>query len=372
MVRFLLGWSAWDLTQSATWVGVVAGLMLLPAFLLSPIFGIVSDRINPRNGLLVTVSLHGVIACVAGAVTALQWYSLPWLLMLSLALGTVTSAHTPIRLALIPRLVTRQALPSAIGYSAIIFNISRILGPAAGAALLSQGSAALAFFATAPLFLVALPLLLSVHGLAMPGRREKASFPDELRAGLNYVGSHRGLRLIFGYTLINALLGRTVIELLPALSGQLLHGDSSTLATLTASAGAGSIIGGLIVSRQSSNENYLMNMVTLCLLIGAASLLTLWWLDGLPALCGLILLLSMITTMVGTASQALAQLMVAEDYRGRVLSLWTVIAMGAPSIGTVVMGSLADVLGFAPVLAGFAVLAIIGIAVLFRSRRQYC
>ena len=55
LIRFLFGWSAWELTHSAFWVGMVAGAMLLPTFLFSPLFGIVSDRINPRNGLVVTV-----------------------------------------------------------------------------------------------------------------------------------------------------------------------------------------------------------------------------------------------------------------------------------------------------------------------------
>ena len=64
MLRFLLGWSAWDLTESATWVGIVAALMLAPAFVLSPFFGILSDRVNPRHGLILSMVVHGVIGLV--------------------------------------------------------------------------------------------------------------------------------------------------------------------------------------------------------------------------------------------------------------------------------------------------------------------
>ena len=62
MLRFLLGWSAWDLTASASWVGITAALMLAPALLLSPWFGILSDRINPRYGLVASMLVHGIIA----------------------------------------------------------------------------------------------------------------------------------------------------------------------------------------------------------------------------------------------------------------------------------------------------------------------
>ena len=226
-VRFLLGWSAWDLTHSATWVGIVAGLMLAPAFLLSPIFGIVSDRINPRNGLLLTISGASLIAGLATLALIADWYSLELLLALALALGAVTAAHTPIRLALVPKLVPRQSLPSAIGYSAMVFNTSRILGPALGAWLISVSSVAMAYACAMLLFAIAVALLLSVQGIQASPATGPSGMGRQLLAGLRYVRHHRAIRLVFGYTLVNALLGRTVIELLPALSGQLLQGDSS-------------------------------------------------------------------------------------------------------------------------------------------------
>ena len=172
LIRFILGWSAWEITHSALWVGVVAGALLLPTFVLSPIFGIVSDRINPRNGLLVTVSLHGLLAGVAGLTHQLGWFDLPSLIFFATLLGAVGSAHMPIRLALIPRLVRREALPSATGYSAIIFNTSRILGPALGAWLITQTSIPMAFFTAMLLSAIAMVLLLSVRGIS--GTRDES------------------------------------------------------------------------------------------------------------------------------------------------------------------------------------------------------
>lgn len=367
LVRFLLGWSAWEATHSPLWVGVVAAVSLFPTFILSPVFGILSDRINPRNGLIVTVLAQALIACVAGTVDFLGVFTLPWLVGLAFVLGTVTSAHTPIRLALIPRLVPRGALPSAVGFSAIIFNISRILGPAAGAWLIAHYSTAIAFYAAMAMFFCSLLLLSTVKGLQKLEQRDPSSLLEEFQAGFRYAREHRGIRLVFGFTLINGLLGRTVLELLPALSGVLLNGDARTLAALTATAGVGSIIGGLVVSRQSGNERRLLQMVVACLLLGAICLLPIHWIQSLTALGAIVMCLSMITTMVGTGSQVLTQLLVADAFRGRVLSLWTVLAMGAPSIGALVMGALADSLGFPIVLTGFAVLALIAVAALWAA-----
>jgi len=368
ITRFLIGWSAWELTHSAFWVGVVSALMLLPIFVLSPLFGIVSDRINPRNGLLVTVGGQGVIAGLAGLGSYSGWFSLPWLLCLAVAVGAVTSAHTPIRLALIPRLVSRESLPSAIGSSAIIFNASRILGPAAGGWLIANASMALAFVLSMALFVGAFLILLTVRCRERSSCKEKASFFFELAAGIAYVRKHRGIKLILAFTLINGLVGRSVMELLPAISGQLLKGDANTLAILTATAGAGSIVGGFILSRQMGREQQLMNMVILSLLTGSLCLLPVHWISGVMGLAVMVGYLAMTSTVVGTGCQALAQLLVDEQYRGRVLSLWSVMAMGTPALGAFIMGAAADITGFPSVLLGFSLVSMLAVAVVYNKR----
>jgi MFS family permease len=367
-VRFLVGWSAWELSGSAFWVGVVAALMLAPTFLLSPLFGILAERINARNGIMVTLAAHALLAAAAAVIDGLGLLTLTPLLVLATALGAATAAHTPIRLALIPRLVGREALPGAIGVSAMTFNTARILGPAAGAWLIAHFSVTVAYAVGALLFAVALPVLATLRGISAPPPRERGTMGVQLREGLGYTRAHPGIRLIFGFTLINGLLGRTLIELLPALSGQLLGGNASTLATLTACAGAGSIAGGLVISRQSGREARLLGLVAAALGCGALALLSAPFLRGLGPVCGLVALISLITTMAGTGSQALAQLTVDEGFRGRVLSLWTVLAMGAPALGGLVMGAAADRLGFPAVLTLFGLAGLLAVTLLYRHR----
>jgi MFS family permease len=83
----------------------------------------------------------------------------------------------------------------------------------------------------------------------------------------------------------------------------------------------------------------------------------------------LMLVLSTTTTIAGAGSQAMAQLLVDEDYRGRVLSLWTMLAMGAPAIGAVVVGALAQFWGFPLVTAVTGITAMVILAVLRGSAR---
>jgi len=364
--RFLLGWSAWELTHAALWVGITSALMLLPSFVLSPIFGVISDRISPRNGLLVTLSAQGILAAVAALAMSMGWFSTAWLLSLALLLGGISAAHHPLRLALIPRLVSRDALPGAIGISAIVFNLSRVLGPAAAGALLSSAGTATAFATSALLFGGSFLALLRVQGIAKPVQASSGSVATQLWEGLRFARDTPLIRLILLFTLVNGMLGRTVIEMLPALSGRLLDGAASTLATLTAAAGAGSIVGGILLTRYRSNEEALSKMVLLSLAASSLVVFPVFWIGGIGGVAVIVLALAMATTMAGTGSQALAQLAVSDQFRGRVLSLWAVSTMVAPALGSFAMGALADALGFVPVLLGFATLALAATVLLYR------
>ncbi len=368
MLRFLLGWSAWDLTGSATWVGIVAGLMLVPTFVLSPYFGVLSDRLNPRYGLMVSMLVHAGISLAGGLASLLDSYSLTTLLTLAFAMGAVTSGHTPMRLALVPLLVSRDALPSAVGMGAMTFNTARIIGPAIAAATMSWQGTGIAYLISVLMFLVSLTILISISRVGTRDARPREPLADQFRAGMTYALGHTGIRLVFALTVVNGLIGRTVIELLPAVSGQILKGDSKALATLTAFAGLGSIIGGLIVSRQSADLMRIFRLIAAGLLFASLMLLSVQWCNTLPRLSVFIGLLSLTVTMAGIGCQTLTHLMVAEPYRGRILSLWTVLAMGAPAISAAVMGALADVVGFPWVLGVAGLVGMLSIVWLYTRR----
>ena len=349
LLRFLLGWSAWELTESATWVGLVSALMLAPALLLSPWFGILSDRVNPRQGLRLSMMLHGSIAMLGAVATWTESYDRAVLACLAAILGVATSLHSPMRLALVPLLVNREALPSAVGYSAMSFNTARMIGPALGAALVAQVSVAAAWVTAAMMFtasFLGLSLLRIVHEKP---EQTATSLWRQFQDGYRYLLRRADLRLLLALTALNGLLGRTLIELLPALSGQLLAGDSTDLATLVAMAGLGSVLGGLLVSRQSADLERLLMLVCTAIALAALNLMSLQWFSGMTGLACWVACLSIVTTLAGTGSQTLIQLIADTGYRGRVMSIWTMLTLGATALGAALLGIGADSLGFARV-----------------------
>ncbi len=370
ITRFLLGWIAWDLTETALWVGITSACMLFPAIVLSPLFGVLSDRINPRDGMLGTLAGQGVVAILAAGAMTGDGLSLDGLVALALAVGAISAAHHPLRLALIPRLVARERLPSAIGLSAVVFNTSRIIGPALTGVMIVRTSAALMFLVAGVLFAAAFVTLLRVRIPRPSDAPHGEGMLAQLVEGFRFAATHAGIRFVLTLALVNGLWGRAVIELLPALSGKLLAGTPTTLAALTAAAGAGSIAGGLLLTRQKDNEARLARLVLISLASAAAVLLPIRWADSLWLLVPMIGYLSLATTMAGIGSQALAQFVVHDALRGRVMSLWTMLSMGAPALGGFLLGALADRVGFVSTLVTGALLCLSVVAVLWRQARR--
>jgi MFS family permease len=369
ITRFLIGWSTWDLTQSPLWVGAVSAAMLLPTFFLSPVFGVLADRLDPRKGMLVAYLSEAVISISAAVANFQGVFSLNWILCLAFMLGVVSAAQHPMRLVLLPHLVARPSLPSAVGLASITYNLSRIVGPALGAWLLLSVSTAAAFLLVSALFGVGSLFLLRIRVHVPRSQHHAESILTAMSQGLVVIRNSPLIRLVLILTMVDGMIGRSIMELLPAISGRLINGDASTLASLSALAGIGSVLGGVIVSRMRGRERTLLQLVFASLLLSSVVVLMVAWVRDLAGLGLMIMLVSMAVTMIGTGCQALIQVCVADAYRGRVLSIWTVVSLGVPALGAFFMGSVAELVGFVVVLIACA-LATAALVVLLWQRCQ--
>ena len=127
-----MGWLAWVLTGSPSFVGLVAFLNFVPTLIVSPLFGVVADRIDVRVGSMVSYTFAGILSgvfawiCLADALT-------PFLLAgFSLLSGVISSANHPMRMSLTPRLAPKEHLASVVALTSLNFNLSRLMGPAIG------------------------------------------------------------------------------------------------------------------------------------------------------------------------------------------------------------------------------------------------
>src|SRR6266567_3648236 len=145
--RVAVGWLAWTLTHSGTWLGLVSLADFLPVLFLSPFAGVLADR-RDRVWIIRITQLAGCAqASLLAVLVATDLITIHLLFTLVLLLGIASAISQPSRLALIPALVDRASLPSALAINSVLFNLARFVGPAIAGILIAEVGIASAFAA---------------------------------------------------------------------------------------------------------------------------------------------------------------------------------------------------------------------------------
>jgi MFS family permease len=231
--RLALGWQAWQLSESALVVGMVAGAQFIPMFLLTPFFGVIVDRISSRDGAIVMHVIMTIITASLAALTLLDAISIEWLLGLALAHGIAYSAYSPIRLTLIPDLVEPSQFPNAVAINSVIFNASRFIGPGIAGGIVAVYGIGFAYAVNAITYLPMIAALLYIKPLtAPPGPPKEEGYLDQFLEGLRYTRDHPSIRRVILIAGVSTFFGRSIIEIFPALVVMIFNGASAQLAAL--------------------------------------------------------------------------------------------------------------------------------------------
>src|SRR5437773_10465751 len=120
MQRIAVGWLAWTLTHSGTWLGLIALADFLPVLFLSPFAGLLADRRDRVSTIRITQWVGCTQATLLALLVTIDAMTIELLLTLVLLLGIASGFAQPSRLALIPTLVDRESLPSALAINSVV------------------------------------------------------------------------------------------------------------------------------------------------------------------------------------------------------------------------------------------------------------
>ena len=347
MQRVTIGWIARDLTSSATFVGFIAFVNFAPAMVTGPLFGVLVDRMRITQVakltqiLLLIISLGFYLFFTFGILDEIL------LSFLSFLSGLVTSAHNPVRLSLAPRLVDRTSVASVVSIVAINFNLARLTGPAIGGWLIASWG-----ISTALLFQTGfyLPFIFAIS-LLHPRERSSSIINNEpfiaaLQNGVKYALANTLIRQAFLVTALYAFLIRGTLEILPVIADGVFSRGATGLGLLTSSAGFGALIAGVIKAftpSQTVRKLPKFALASALLGIGLMPLVGLSNSWNLTLLC--IFYIGFSGTLAGISVQTAIQIDLDDDFRGRVMSLWTMVSIGATATGAIILGGLADHIG---------------------------
>lgn len=340
-----IGWMMWEFTRSETWLGALAFLMFFPTVIFGPLFGVMVDRVNRQHAAIATSIILAVIAGALAVVVNLQLDNEYLLLIFATVIGIANSAYQSIRLSFVPELVSVSNMPKAVAINAILYNTSRFIGPMLAGLLMVE------FGHPTTLFVVAffyLPLTLVLCLIKVPTKpithTKQFTFFTDIKAGVSFAYNSKLISQLLIVIAISALLGRGLLEILPATVDVIYNMGVQELAWLNSAVGVGSILSALMLSNPTPNK--LIRAVTIGS-IGSGALLIFFMMTN-QFIIGLLIIggLGFCATLCGVGTQSLLQSTVPSEFRGRIMSLWGSINIGVGAIGGLLFGIMTEYFGY--------------------------
>ncbi len=345
--RVTLGWLAWEVSGSAAFVGLIAALGLAPMLISGPVFGVLVDRADIRRALMFTSGTMAMLLALAAAIAGGPGLEHWGLAAFALAMGVVTSAHHPVRMSLGPRLVPRADVPGVVALSALNFNLARLIAPVLTGLAIATVGAVTTLWVSSVLYL---PMLVAIRWMdprPLPPGTGNGSIRDGIATGFRYILATPIVRRALILTSVVAVLVRGYLELLPVMAEGVHQRGAEGLGWLTAAAGAGALAAALAktAGAGSASRGDVPWTLRAILLGGVLSLVPLGLAPGWWAALGWTAVLGFASTHCGITLQALVQVDLPDDLRGRVMSLWVVVGIGAVALGSGALGWLAGSFG---------------------------
>lgn len=358
MYRMSVGWLTWELTESTSWLGIVAFAEIFPTLLLSFFAGAIADRIGYGRVMRSCQVLMTLVGIIFAALVLGQMISIELVLVLTISYGILEALSTPARMSVVHSLVPLKDLSAAVALGSTSFNGARFLGPAIAGVLISFSSIGVVMSICAVAFAYFYMVLIFLH-INESGRDRKMSFEliGDMKHGLIYVLGHKGIGYLMLLLAATGLLIRPFMELLPGFADQVFGRGADGMSILLSSIGFGAIFSGLWLAQRGETRG-LTHLVTISLMICAVALLAFCVTDHLWLGAAFLMVLGCFMLLAGIGSQTLIQNVVEPSMRARVLSLFVLISWGLPALGAVAMGWLAEYAGLQEVVGGGAVLTL--------------
>lgn len=336
MQKTTQSWLVFDLTQSTFYLGLDDFLGQLPILLFTVLGGVIADRHERRRLLLGSQCVQMATAFVLAALVYFDVIHIWHILLLSFSTGVAQAFGAPAYQSLIPLLVRKKDLPNAIAFNSIQFNLARTLGPLLAGVVLGAFGMAACFGLNGLSYLLVIAALLSLS-VKQVKPAERKPIVQEMKGGFAYTRTEPALLGLTVLGFLTTFLAGPLVTFLPVFARDVFHGGIDEYTWMMSFYGAGSVGGALVVAwlgrfRHMGRALLIVEAVFGGLLIAFAASRSLW--------LSAVLLFSTGATLMIVMSMmfSLVQLIVPDELRGRVISIYMVAFRGGMPLGSLAAG----------------------------------
>jgi MFS family permease len=353
-------WLAYNLSNSALVLGVVAIARGLPQIIFSPIGGVAADRFDKRKVLVISQTLLCILALVNAILVQTNVIQVWHLVVIGIFQGIVFPFTMTTRQALIPQLVTDINLPNALAMDSAGRNLNRVLAPSI-AGILIAWNPSIAFFTIAALYFLSAVTMLRLPTTRSTADPSRNAF-EQMVYGFRYMIGRRRLLILIGMAFLAVILGMPFQQMLPVFQETILKVGPEKLGFMYAAVGAGALIGSLMIAYRSDDPRRQRYQLIAGVCFGAF-LIPFALSRNLYLSLALLALIGLCNEIFMTINRMLVLLNTDNRLYGRVMGTYAITFSLMP-VATLPMGALVDAIGAPYTVAGAGFLLAAAVLVL--------
>ena len=337
-------WMVTELSSSPTAVALIQTAATLPVFLLAIPAGVLSDILDRRRFLIGVQVLLGAVSGTLLVLAQTNTLTVEYLVVLTFVGGIGAALMGPTWQSIVPELVPRSELKSAVALNSLGINIARAIGPAAGGLLLASFGAAAAYGLDVLSYVFVIAALIWWKRPKAEASALNEQFFGAFRAGVRYARASRELHVVLLRAAVFFLFASAVWALLPLVARRMLGGTAGFYGVMLGAVGAGAILGAVLLpqlrKRLDTDGLVLLASVVTAFVMAVLTLAPPQWLAVV-----LMLVLGLGWIIALTTLNGVAQAVLPNWVRGRGLAIYLMVFNGAMALGSLGWGLMAGQMG---------------------------
>ncbi len=365
-------WLVLTLTNSPFLLGLLGAMQFLPITILSLFVGVIIDRYPKKKILLITQSVSMVLALTLALLVFTHTLKYEYILILGVLLGITNAFDMSTRQSFMVEIVGRDDLMNAIALNSAIFNLAKILGPSIGAMIMATLGAGWCFLLNGLSFIAVIYGLVQIKVQSYVRKKKSNNIFKEIKDGLKYIYKEK---VLFQTILLVSVVGIFAFNysvLVPVLTRNVLHLQETGYGFLMASLGVGSLFGALTVSFKSKSGPNMKVMIYSATLV-AVFLFLIGFTKQYYLLAIILCVTGVFNIYFATTANTTLQMYSKDEYRGRVMSVYSLVFAGATPVGNLFAGLASSNMGVSKTfsLSGILIICfIIIICIFFRKKTK--
>ena len=361
-------WLVYQLTDSPFLLGLVTAMQFMPVLLFSLFAGVIVDSYPKRKVLLITQHCLCIMAFILGALvlsgTIAYWH----IIVFALILGVVNTFDMPSRQSIIVDFVEKEDLMNAVSLNSTVFNVARMIGPAIAGILMKNIGIGYCFIITAILYI---PVILFLFRVKINEKTTKVNITrifHDVGDGIKHILSKKVLYVLIFLVMMIGIFALNYSIFVPVLAKDVLKMDSKGYGNLMAALGLGAFLGSIFMSLKKKGEPSIKIIMTSVAVVSVLLILSGYATSFISAAI-LLALTGFFNNIFFTNANSMLMLNSDDEFRGRVMSIYTLAFGGTSPIGNLFSGTIIDKFSVksAFLACGFSIIIIVSVFLVTQS-----